>query len=631
MTVTCGFVGTMAYGAPEQMGGEVDHRTDIYALGATLYCMLTGRPPYGGTALDVLQQHRDASLPTAPLEGLPDAVVNPIRRCMEKVPVDRYQSAGDLAGALERAREAFARVQAAAPAPAPAPAPTPEDARPTAALPGAAPLVPDAAPAETVPLTPPPPAAPTVAAPPTPPPAAAEPTVAAPPPQPPAAAEPTVEATPTPPPAAAEPTVAAPPTPPPAPSPEDAPAAAAALRTAPIVPDAVAGEAVQSTSAEPAQEPSPAGTPPTSPVAAQTPPPSPPSGGQISMTRQPRGRRSRLSAAVFDLEIRNDGLDPVQVDLSAVDPDGALRFDLPERAHVPAGGTTVVQLRARGRRRRWLGPVLPVAFSADGTPPGGGPPASVTGSFADAPLGWPILGGGVLGVGAVLAAAAAGLFLAMGGGGDNGGNGLPPVAPATETVETETVEGSATAQAGDATMTATPTRARRPRAALPRRLPLLPQPRRQGPRTPPPPRPRARPPRHNRPRPLPPPASRWRPRRRPRHAAGDHRGRVVLRLPRHREHVPLRCGRERFLHGFVHLVGGGGLRTASSRSARPWTSCNSGPVCRSAASPSATPSSSGPFRSSPAAPRGWRCSRTVLRFRERDGCAHGALHLPVRR
>ena len=125
MTVTCGFVGTMAYGAPEQMGGEVDHRTDIYALGATLYCMLTGRPPYGGTALDVLQQHRDASLPTAPLEGLPDAVVNPIRRCMEKVPVDRYQSAGDLAGALERAREAFARVQAAAPAPAPACPPRP--------------------------------------------------------------------------------------------------------------------------------------------------------------------------------------------------------------------------------------------------------------------------------------------------------------------------------------------------------------------------------------------------------------------------------------------------------------------------------------------------------------------------
>ena len=104
MTVTGGFVGTMAYGAPEQMGGEVDHRTDIYALGATLYCMLTGRPPYGGTALDVLQQHRDASLPMAPLEGLPDAVVNPIRRCMEKAPVDRYQSAGELARASSRGR-----------------------------------------------------------------------------------------------------------------------------------------------------------------------------------------------------------------------------------------------------------------------------------------------------------------------------------------------------------------------------------------------------------------------------------------------------------------------------------------------------------------------------------------------
>ena len=75
MTVTGGFIGTMAYAAPEQVGGEVDHRTDIYALGATLYCMLTGQPPFGGTALDVLQQHRDASLPMGPLEGLPDVVV----------------------------------------------------------------------------------------------------------------------------------------------------------------------------------------------------------------------------------------------------------------------------------------------------------------------------------------------------------------------------------------------------------------------------------------------------------------------------------------------------------------------------------------------------------------------------
>ena len=225
-----------------------------------------------------------------------------------------------------------------------------------------------------------------------------------------------------------------------------------------LVPDAAEGEAA-----------------PTSPVAAQTPAPSPPSGGQISMTLRPRRRRWRLASAIFDLEIRNDGLEPVEVDLSAVDPDGALRFDLPERVTVPAGRATVIELRAKGQRRRWLGPVLPIAFSADGTPPRGGPPVSASRTFEDAPFGWPILGGGALGVGAVCAVAVGGVFLAMGGGGDDGGNGVAPVVPATETAE---VSESATAAAtGNATETATETATNTPRPTAtrtPTRTPTVP-------------------------------------------------------------------------------------------------------------------------------------------------------------
>ena len=108
MTVTCGFVGTMAYGAPEQMGGEVDHRTDIYALGATLYCMLTGRPPYGGTALDVLQQHRDASFPPLRWRDCPTRWSTPSavvwRRCRSIVTRARATSRGRSSAHVRRSR-----------------------------------------------------------------------------------------------------------------------------------------------------------------------------------------------------------------------------------------------------------------------------------------------------------------------------------------------------------------------------------------------------------------------------------------------------------------------------------------------------------------------------------------------
>lgn len=132
MTAVGGFIGTAAYAAPEQAGGPVDARTDIYSLGATLYCMLAGRPPFDGpTTLSILKQHHEAPVPMAALGPLPDAVTNPIRRCMEKDPRDRYQTATELAGALERALSSLGRTQTpAAPAPRPAQPTPPASARP---------------------------------------------------------------------------------------------------------------------------------------------------------------------------------------------------------------------------------------------------------------------------------------------------------------------------------------------------------------------------------------------------------------------------------------------------------------------------------------------------------------------
>lgn len=108
MTATGMFVGTATYAAPEQAAGNADPRSDIYALGGTLFCALTGHPPFdGATPWEIIQKHQTEPVPMSELAHLPDAVGNPVRRCLEKDPRDRYQTAGELAGALERAMAAL--------------------------------------------------------------------------------------------------------------------------------------------------------------------------------------------------------------------------------------------------------------------------------------------------------------------------------------------------------------------------------------------------------------------------------------------------------------------------------------------------------------------------------------------
>ncbi len=99
-------MGTPAYMAPEQIrdARAVDHRADLFSLGAVLYAMLTGRSPYAGPdRFAVLSNVTSGRYP--PLQSLrprlPAAVVDLVARCMAVEPADRVQTARALLQAVD--------------------------------------------------------------------------------------------------------------------------------------------------------------------------------------------------------------------------------------------------------------------------------------------------------------------------------------------------------------------------------------------------------------------------------------------------------------------------------------------------------------------------------------------------
>ncbi|MFC8386493.1 serine/threonine-protein kinase [Nocardia sp. NPDC057272] len=96
-------LGTLAYAAPEQLEGQpLDVRTDVYALGGTLYELLTGFVPFqreSPAALISAHLIEPPPRPSAGNPGLPSALDGVIARAMAKNPGDRYASCGELADA----------------------------------------------------------------------------------------------------------------------------------------------------------------------------------------------------------------------------------------------------------------------------------------------------------------------------------------------------------------------------------------------------------------------------------------------------------------------------------------------------------------------------------------------------
>src|SRR4051794_2865243 len=91
-------VGTVHYMAPEVGAGKYDRSIDIYALGAVLYEMLTGTPPYlGASPSEILLKHLSAEPDCG---GIPEPFCTVVRKAMAKNPADRYQSVQEMVEAV---------------------------------------------------------------------------------------------------------------------------------------------------------------------------------------------------------------------------------------------------------------------------------------------------------------------------------------------------------------------------------------------------------------------------------------------------------------------------------------------------------------------------------------------------
>ena len=100
-------LGTPAYMSPEQSEGDLEHlgpRSDVYSLGATLYCLLSGKPPFEGDLVDVIRGVQKGQFPPPrQLDPSIDRALEAVcKKAMALTPADRYGSPKALADDVER-------------------------------------------------------------------------------------------------------------------------------------------------------------------------------------------------------------------------------------------------------------------------------------------------------------------------------------------------------------------------------------------------------------------------------------------------------------------------------------------------------------------------------------------------
>ncbi|MEK6238188.1 MAG: serine/threonine protein kinase, partial [Planctomycetales bacterium] len=104
-------MGTPYYMSPEQATSvDVDHRSDVYSLGCTLYYLLTAHRPYvGATQQEIQAAHAEAPIPSPRehREEIPECLAVVFRKMVAKRPDDRYQSMQDAAQALRECESAI--------------------------------------------------------------------------------------------------------------------------------------------------------------------------------------------------------------------------------------------------------------------------------------------------------------------------------------------------------------------------------------------------------------------------------------------------------------------------------------------------------------------------------------------